>query len=81
MKTHTVATLAIMTIVISAIAGGSFVQSCYSDNDQRERHFVSMRIGRLVYQNIEKDNLTDTQIDSVFNSECGKIVWRIWDGH
>ena len=43
-------------------------------NHLRETNYKSMEIGRLIYENIDKNGLSDAEIDSIFNHECQMVI-------
>ena len=70
--------LPIVLFAIGCIVGGGLIGTIKSDKKIKEMNIRSMRIGSLIYQNIDKSNLSQKQIDSVFTFECNKVADEVW---
>lgn len=71
----------VWTIIISSLSfcgGAYFADRVKSDAKIKEMNLVCMSIGNLLYQNIEKENLTNRQIDSLFKQECNRAADQVW---
>ena len=70
--------LPIIIFAMGCMFGGGFINSIKSDKTIKEMNIRSMIIGSLIYQNIDKSNLSKKQIDSVFTYECNKVADDVW---
>jgi len=70
--------LPIILFAIGCMVGGGLINSVKSDKKIKEMNIRSMIIGSLIYQNIDKTNLSKKQIDSVFTFECNKVADDVW---